>query len=591
MKFSLKAAALILTAFFIFAGCSSGVISDTAEPPGGDPNLTQDINLKSLQIETQGEKTVIQMDFISGSRIAGVDETKLSSVPVYEISVTNTPYRIKIDMPVQYFDCFEYGNEIFNEGIVYGAFPCVGQNGSSVYIQLSQNVSVTAKEEGAVLTLELTPIAENTGSAYYAGFDLFEEYENGKIPSDIELSPSLDENRTEVILISKSFRDEQGADEFAESAISQLSENGIATESRVFELENSELPPSVAPAEASEAIQSNAVIEIGGDYNKLPILIENGRYLCETRDGEIIYSRLVTPDFTQDNEYVIKEELWKTDGAGLDEKIETGDFYGIEQAELSPDGRYLAILDSGITDKVLYVYDLEENALRNLGEEGLGAKTASFVWDDNEPVIYAMTGYNTFQLNRYDFSESGDNSITSVEEKPGADTKVVLIDGMLYFADPNAGESGEIYRLDPADPQREKIGEGKGFAVSPGGYYLAALKENPLDEMSVICSLDLIDLQSPGAQKHIIDDVESYAFGVDNDTLYYITQNDDGTNGRYQYAFKKYTVSTGETTLLGYTKTNMFVPTDEVGKVYIIDYIMRGNDGLYITYLFDENAA
>lgn len=589
MRFKWSIAAFLIIAVIMFVGCSTSYVNEADEPIGGDSSLTQNINLKSIKVEAQGEKTIIRLDFISGSRVAGVDETKLSAVPNYEISMLGTPYRIKIDLTVDYFDCFEYGNELFNEGIVYGAFPCKIKDGNSIYIQLSQNVSVLTKEDGAVLTLELTPIGDNEMSSYFVGFDAFEDYENGKIPEGINISPTLCNNKTDIIMISEAYNNEKSAQEFERNSSEQMLASGIEANSLVFKLEGSELPPDITPEKAQEAVQSNAVIEIGGDFSTLPSMNENGRYLCQTPSGEIIFSRLITPDSTQDDENVIKEGLWKLNSDGAEEKIETGEFYGIEQAGVSADGRYLAILDSGIDNKILYVYDMEENVLRNLGEEGLGAKTASFVWDNDNPTIYAMTGNNTYQLNRFDFTKPNDKAITSVEEKQGADTKIVLIDGVLYFADPQAGENGEIYRFTLDNPQRELIAQGKDFAVSPGGYYLVALNENPLDEMSLNYSLDLIDLKSPLNQKRIIDDVVSYAFGVDNDTLYFTTQNDEGINGQYQYAFKKYTISTGETTLLGYTKTNMFIPTKEVGKVYIIDYVMDGNEGLYITYIFDEN--
>ena len=79
-------------------------------------------------------------------------------------------------------------------------------------------------------------------------------------------------------------------------------------------------------------------------------------------------------------EQVLKEKLWVIETNGKKTQLELPDFYSVEKAAVSADGRYIGILDSGIENKVLYVYDMQENILHNLGEEGLGTITTSFAW-------------------------------------------------------------------------------------------------------------------------------------------------------------------------------------------------------------------
>ena len=80
--------------------------------------------------------------------------------------------------------------------------------------------------------------------------------------------------------------------------------------------------------------------------------------------------------------------------------------------------------DSGIENKVLYVYDMQENILHNLGEEGLGTITTSFAWDAERPVVYAMSGLgtaqgaNALQLVKYDFSKEAGSRVDAI----GGDT-------------------------------------------------------------------------------------------------------------------------------------------------------------------------
>ena len=123
--------------------------------------------------------------------------------------------------------------------------------------------------------------------------------------------------------------------------------------------------------------------------------------------------------------------MWIIETNGKKTQLELPYFYSVEKAAASADGRYIAILDSGIENKVLYVYDTQEGMLRNLGEEGLGRLTTSFAWDPEQPVIYAMTGEDSLQLKKYDVTQPG--AVEGVEEQPGADSKIELAGGKVYL--------------------------------------------------------------------------------------------------------------------------------------------------------------
>ena len=53
-------------------------------------------------------------------------------------------------------------------------------------------------------------------------------------------------------------------------------------------------------------------------------------------------------------------------------------------------------------------------------------------------MIYAMTGEDSLQLKKYDVTQPG--AVEGVEEQPGADSKIELAGGKLYFADKSAND-------------------------------------------------------------------------------------------------------------------------------------------------------
>jgi hypothetical protein len=102
-KFIKRASVLagLLAGLLLLCSCAAGsgsdfVVGAGSEFSGGDSSLGGGVNLKDIGIEVQGQDTVCEPSFISGSRLANVDEAKISSVPAYELSVIEAPSRLKI---------------------------------------------------------------------------------------------------------------------------------------------------------------------------------------------------------------------------------------------------------------------------------------------------------------------------------------------------------------------------------------------------------------------------------------------------------------------------------------------------------------
>lgn len=575
----------------LLAGCAAdsgdvALVMEAASVSGGDADLGDGINLKDIGIEMQGKKTVISLSFISGSRVAGVNEAKVSSVPIYTVSVLPAPARLKVQINADYTD-YTDKSEVFAESIVYGMFKTSNGGGKTVYFQLSEEVEAEVSTMESTLQIVLTPREEPSYDAYFARLDAFSEYDQNIIAGDEGYTPTLCEELTATTLISQPFLSENEAQEFADESAKKLKGTTTAIPI-VFEMNTKSLPIALQVDEESNATKA-PVFETEEQPGNLEVVLPDGRYLCKMPTGEIIYARSYLPESGEDMEQVLMEKLWVKSGDGQGQKLGTKDFYGVEEAAVSASGQYLAILDSGVENKVLYVYDLQAGELRNLGEEGFGDLTTSFAWDDTADIIYAMTGYNALQLTTYDFSKPEYERVSSIEEQNGADSNIKIAAGKIYFADKDAEEFGVVYKVDLQTAQREAVAEGIEFDVTGDGKYVATLLEEPQDEYSVAYMLELVNLQEDnGEPVHIAQNILNFAFGADDRTLYYTVQSDEQVEGEYQYELMKYDIGTGDHVALGYTKSGIFVPAGVPGQVYLIDYVMQASDSFYVTYIYTE---
>ncbi len=603
-KFGLAFIALILACVFL-AGCAGGGANTQGQPApartgavlsgtlgGGDQNLGPDVNLKDINIEMQGENTVITMYFLNGSRVAGVAESKISSVPAYEITQLPAPERLQVNLKIGFWD-YADNNETYNNSILYGLFHTIRSDSDevSIFFQLNEHVQATVSEEEDKLVLTLAPRPESPESAYFVGLNAYEAYGQGLIPQDVDMAPTMCEGLADIMLISKPLKDEASANKLAQEINLKIAGVIQAKQAYTFEMSTDALPQYNKDMDA-ESVREEPVILRDGVATALPVMVENGRYLCTTADGRILYARSYVPDSGEDTEQVLKEKLWMIETNAKKTQLELPYFYSVEKAEVSADGRYIAILDSGIENKVLYVYDTQENVLRNLGEEGLGRLTTSFVWDETNSVIYAMAGEDTgsLQLKKYDLAQQG--AVEGIEEQPGADSKIELSNGKIYFVDKMAGDgTGMIYAVDVATKERAEIAAGVDFTVSADGSHIAAVVplKNEADAEALTYGVAITNLASGTATEVISGiSVESFGFDADNDTLYITTPEYEGITEEYPYALLRYALSAQQMEPAEFLKTAKILPGVNVGELYVINYFNQNGNSFYVTYI-DQN--
>lgn len=574
---------------------------------GGDGSLGENINLQNISVEQQGENTVITLHFLSGSRIAGVNESKISSVPQYTTQLLPAPYRLEVDLSVSFWD-YAQNSETYGSSVLNGLFNTIhsGNNKLSVFFQLNENVEASVREDADKLVFTLTPKKTTVQNAYYVGLNAYEAYEQNLVPEDTGLTPTMCEGLKDIILISKPMKDAASASKLVEEVNLKIASAVPAKKAYSFEMSTDALPEYNKDADA-ESVKEEPVILKDGMPTPLPVLVENGRYLCMTPDGNTVYARSYVPNSGEDTEQVLKEKLWLLETNGKKTQLELQDFYGVEKAEVSADGRYLGILDSGIENKVLYVYDMQEKLLHNLGEEGLGSITTSFAWDGEKPVIYAMSGSGSpggadaLQLVKYDFSKPEGERVDGLGgDTPGADSKISFVNGKIYYVDKAADEAegaGIIYSVDANTAERVQVAQGVDFAVSKDGNNIASVvpvrqvSEAEPDSETFTLNVVITNLAT-GAQSEVLSGTSGegtgLAFDANNDTLYISTPSYDGVSADYPFAILKYTISTAQPELMEYSKTEKILPGVNPGELYIINYYSQNDDSFYVTYIQAE---
>ncbi len=587
---SLKVIIIAAIMLALLPGCSNQQLGASSAPSqtaaGGISQPGQNINLKDVDIASDGGKTVITLSMLSGSRKAGYTESKLTKLPEYEISQLWQPQRLMIKLSNISFWDYE---EQFSQGlsdIVLGIFQEVPANDNTLilYVQLSRGVEFDVEESEGKLILKLTPGAENTEAKYFCLSNSFYEYQEGTWPFNISMTPVLCSDLKNKLLISEPFDTEQAANKFRNDANEMLKTVLPGNTIYVAQLTKDALPEFLSETDYSAA-EGRSVVMKDDVLMDTPLLLQNGKYLAMAGDGRVAFSRMYTPE--EPDIYPLSEKLWILDPNGRIQSIDVPDFYAIDKAAFSSDGSYLAILDVSIDNRVLYVYDFTAGRLINLGEEGFGSDTAAFAWSDINSTLYAMTGYGTMQMMSCTFSQDRTFAISAVEERAGSEGTLGVSAGRLFFAE-NEGASGKIYEIGAV---RREITPGIDFTISPDGKTILVLETSASNSEEVLTSLKLCDIET-GESAYIAQnaDITGFGFSQNGSKVYYMDASLPAAAGEYKYGLFSYdVVSAGPALQAALCSTYEFASVPSSGQIYLIQYIGNGKNSFYATYTYDLN--
>ena len=551
---------------------------------GGTTTDAKDVNIKDIDISVQNEKTVVTFSLLSGSRKAGYAESKLMHLPLYEIIMLDQPQRLMVRFDNISFWDYEQKDSWTVSGFIKGLFREVPayNNSLTIFIQLSGSASFDVKEDEGNLIVTLTQEEENTASKYYCTANAFYEHQEGKWPESVAMQPVLCSDLINKLLISQPFdtKDEaQGyLNSIEETVKKALPDVGLS----VISVAKNALPDFSSGIDYA-MVESRGVLMKDGSLLSTPVLLENGRYLDTSSDGRILFSRLYKPEepsMEQDN-YLASEQLWLLHSDGHTQRINTAEFFMIFKAKFSADGRYLAILDSSIENRVLYVYDFKNDDMINLGEEGFGSQTADFSWSDTNSTLYAMTGNSdTKQMRSCAFAEDGSLQIQTVEEQEGAQGSVAVWNGRVFFADKTAGRVYEI-----GDTRRE-LTSGVDICAQPDSGDLLVLETLPSANDNVSTSLKLCNIDT-GETVYITQNTDIEAFGfMPGGKVYFLDAMTGKATEGYPYELFVYDIASQSLQEIALCGTDEFA-TSASGVLYFIDYLGVVENGFYATFTYN----
>jgi len=572
---------LALVLLLALAGCSGTPRSVT----GGTEKPADNINLKAVDIVSDGSQTVLTLSLISGSRKAGYPESKLTRLPAYEITTLGQPYRLKITLDGISF--WDYEQTSWNlSGLVTGLFREVPAYNDSlvIYVQLAREVEYSVTEDEGSLILTLTSGVQTDAAGYYCVADAFYEHQEGVWPGDIDMTPVLCTDSQNKLLISQAFPTQAEAEAYRQRVSERLAQELPGKTVSVIYLEAGALPDYAADIDYSLA-EGQGVLLKDGALLSTPVLLNNGRYLATAPDGTIAFSRVYQPAGSAPGQeaYLSTEKIWTMDISGRIQSVDTPEFYSISSAAYSASGRYLALLDISIENRVLYVYDFAEGMLYNMGEEGLGSQTSSFAWSGDEDKLYAMSGNESMQLNVCEFAEDGSFRIGGIEERPGAEGNLAVSGNRVFFAD---FEAKKVYEI---GGMRYEMGSGVDVKVSPDAKKLLILDTKADAEDHVTTDLKIYDIEADRTDIIVTDArIDVFCFGSDGKVYYTEDAGEQAVDG-YPYALYVCDPAAGYA-----PKLVALSSTPEMaaggGKLYFIRYIGEGDRGFFATYIYDPSA-
>ena len=551
---------------------------------GGTATDAKNINIKDIDILKQDENTVVTFSLLSGSRKAGYAESKLTQLPAYQIEMLDQPQRLKIKFDNISFWDYEPKDSWMESDTIQGLFREVPANNSSliIFIQLTRSASFDVKEDEGNLVLTIKPGTENTDTKYYCTANAFYEHQEGRWPEAVDMQPVLCSDLQNKLLISHPFDTKEEAQAFMQSIEKPVKDALPEAALTVVGIGKNALPDFSSDIDYS-FLENRGVLMKDGSFLNTSVLLDNGRYLDTASDGRVVFSRAYKPEepsMQQDN-YLMSERLWIQGADGRANIIDVSEFFLITKAKFSPDGRYLAILDSSIENSVLYVYDFTNTVLINLGEEGFGSQTTDFAWSDVGSTLYAMTGNSdTKQMRSCTFGADGSIQIQAVEELEGAEGSVAVRNGLVYFADKTTGRVYEI-----GETRRDLTG-GVDICARSDSNQLLVLETQPSADEQVPTSLKLFNLDT-GETVMITNGTDIVDFGfMPGGKVYFLDAKIADAAEGFPYGLFVYDIAGGTLQEIAVCGTDEFATSDS-GVLYFIDYLGEVENGFYATFTYN----
>lgn len=555
---------------------------------------SDNVNLKKIDVKQTGTDVTLIFSFMNGSEKLGTKETKVDHIPFFLTSFVENPYRFMLRLEgLTYWD---FDQEAITQALqktpffqgMFQQLP-MDNNSTILYFHTSSPLVYKVEEKKDQLVLTIHPIKGQPKSGYYIILNAFDLYQQGMLPKDAGLLPALCTDKQNVTMLSSMINSKTEADKQMEKLVGMLKSRNVDRLPKGVQLGANQYPTYDAQADVEGARNKN-MIRVAGKPYPLPVLVEGGRFLTWAPDGKsYIYAKPIVQAIKDQQEVsTINEEIWISDEKGEKKRLQDNEFSTILQAQYSPDGTKLLLLEQMEEMWVLYLYDSKTNELTNMAEEGFGSSTKSFTWSTDGTKVYAMSGEDVPQLLEYDIHQPSGSRVRTLEEKAGTAGDLSFVNGKIYFSDEAAGTVGKIYEMDPSAGKRSDYANGASFKISPDGKKMAIVEIQSVKEEEFQTVLKIRDLASGSEQviptKKV---VLYYSWTIDSSNLFYTIDMAVDEKETYATELWKYHASDAVNTMICDLSSSEFYSSNKNNEVLLMDlYVTKGND-VPVTYRLD----
>ncbi len=551
--------------FFLMSGCSSepqpveatGPQNPTSEIEGYySQHQTVEggvggngLNLVDIKIESPETDSIkLIFSFAQGNLESDNSYTLSKTVPKYNVSFIEGINRMVLSFEgVSYYSYKLYDNETDNPmlGGIFAQRP-VNTDLSYLYININNDYAYKAQEFNNQIIVTIKKVTEsNEQKAYYVTLNAFDEYEAGYLDENFDIKPTLCRDKENIILISKPLINYEDALNYVNYNNDKLTGLLAGKKFVITELENSSLP-EFSEESGYEEISQTPIGFKNGDSMNFPVLITNGRFLCFSNDGKsFVYAQPNTIYGEQEGDSLSFEYLYiQNISSGQSSRLMDIQFSSVTDARFSSDSKYLAYIEQKDVLRQLQILSLEDGKLYIPEEDSFGIDTASFVWDDNKNILYAINGeFQSKQLLSYDLTDPDNVVVSGVFEDEFSESILQIYGDKIYYANRTGeGTDSEICAVDIKNGQCSKIAEGNSFLLSPDGKNIVVSDvyvEGDKEIYRLRCYLIEEQTEYLIYSGELINNV---TWSKDGGRIYYSVYSDNVENDQYPYSLYYYDV-------------------------------------------------
>lgn len=541
-------------------------------------------NLKDILVEKTEQGVRLVFSFVCGSEGVTAQEQAMKGLPPYTLSLTDTPYRLKLSIAALAHWDYVNNSIISDEtGLIQGGvvkvLPSESRSGATdLYFNLSSMTNMTVSEEDGRLVVDLAKKDFQASQAYYVVGNLYYEYSEGSLPEEAELTPTLATDLTNVVMISRAFGEQSEAEALMNKIKTDFSEALAGKELRVIQLEAGKLPEYYAQ-EDLDAINLKKVIRRDGQEETAQALFPDGVFICWSPDkSTAVFSK--RSEGTSYDEMAL-EYLFMVDSQGVKTQLLNDEYAQIVFGAYSPDGSKLLIIEQ--VDEIQYcsIYDFNTHTRTNLPEEEVGTYIPGIAWAPDSQSIYMMSAVDIMlNLKKYDIA-SGETS--PVSEGAGIDTSLYAFDGKLYYIDV-VDEAETLVSLELESGEQNEIAEVGMFSMSSDGRYIL-LQSNEADMSDGYTKLSLYDNQT-GESKELIGEriISDYFFSVNNDKVYVVSDTEEDV---FMHEIYCYDIASGSLSKL-FDCVNGILDAGREGELLVRTTYSTSRGDFPVTYAVSE---